>query len=69
MAMVGLSRVATRMILGGAVEVLVVDVVNFGGDVDERCSRVADAAADVEVAVVPVEGDEDDAGTDKDSSV
>jgi hypothetical protein len=66
---VGLIRVATRMSLGGVVEAPAVDVVNFGGDVDERCSRVAGAAADVEVVEVPVEGDEDDAGRDKESSV
>ena len=65
---VGLTRVAKRMSLGDAVEALVVDVVNFDDVVDERCSRVADAA-DAEMVVVPVGGDEDDAGRDKESSV
>jgi hypothetical protein len=62
------TRVVKRTSLGDEVEVPVVDGVNFDDGVDERCSRVA-GAADVEVVVVPVEGDEDDAGRDKEWSV
>jgi hypothetical protein len=66
-AMVDLTRAAKRTSLGDGVEVLAVDAVNFDDGVDERCSRVA-GAADAEVVAVPVEGDEDDAGRDKELS-